>query len=808
MKFVSRALFLIFLFAAFETSTLAQEAAPKRVVVLKVDGLGADLLEHSMEATDPHTGRKQLPWLNRIFAEHGSIFENFYTRGISLSAPSWSMLDTGSHLLIKGNVEYDRYTGRVYDYLNVFPFYLDYARKRKVDAPSVEVLDDAGVQLLSDRFSYRQRFRSPQLFQRGVKWPTLEHSLMRRLSANSLLLLLEDPSGGIGLDEGFAKQTEAELLSAIANPQIGYVDLFTGSLDHLAHAVNDETALQAELANLDALAGRVWNAIEASPLASQTLLVLVSDHGMNNVPGIYSQTFSLPDLLNSPAGGAHHVVTDRPQLSPYKLQGLNPMLSWVNSPSTASFYLRGQEENYPTAWLDMDGNERASVSLRNSDLNRIQILLQQLRKSDLSPEVRQAANEDLGQSLDRLRPHWEALAQELRKTLDGLAVAIRERETRMKADDHERSANNKEVRKESGTEQASRRDAVEVQEWKDQAKRYEDYLVRLKTLAALHPGDDEVLHGDMEHLIPPRSLGDANDIYDLQHYVVGPAANGFVVDSGGHLDEAKSFRYVDYFTLLASQRSRNNPQSNVTVQPIDFTATSLPLNEVTQKLGSLPGELIEALWLSDGEEHQLIELVCAIGEDRIAIQLIPVAQLHQGPDRELSWEGRDWSPGLPLELLEDPALDITGNINRGEWLSQWHTEREWFSAVHRCRYSNGVIGITEEMLPPSRAVPPAVNLDAAPRDFEILQRGLVQPDLEVFANDHWNFNVRNFNPGGNHGSFLRISTHSVWMMAGAGIPAGRRIEEPYDSLDFASTILKLLARPAPLPERAVSLSAP
>ena len=84
----------------------------------------------------------------------------------------------------------------------------------------------------------------------------------------------------------------------------------------------------------------------------------------------------------------------------------------------------------------------------------------------------------------------------------------------------------------------------------------------------------------------------------------------------------------------------------------------------------------------------------------------------------------------------------------------------------------------------------------------------MQPDFLVFANDHWNFNVRNFNPGGNHGSFLRISTHSVWMMAGAGIAAGKQVEVPCDSLNFASTILKLMGRPAPLPERAISLQAP
>jgi hypothetical protein len=90
------------------------------------------------------------------------------------------------------------------------------------------------------------------------------------------------------------------------------------------------------------------------------------------------------------------------------------------------------------------------------------------------------------------------------------------------------------------------------------------------------------------------------------------------------------------------------------------------------------------------------------------------------------------------------------------------------------------------------------------RRYEQRRRELVQADFHIFASDHWNFNVRFPNPGGNHGSFLRISTHSVWMMAGGGLPV-RKVEEPYDSLNFASTILSLLGRTPPMPDRVVPL---
>jgi hypothetical protein len=42
------------------------------------------------------------------------------------------------------------------------------------------------------------------------------------------------------------------------------------------------------------------------------------------------------------------------------------------------------------------------------------------------------------------------------------------------------------------------------------------------------------------------------------------------------------------------------------------------------------------------------------------------------------------------------------------------------------------------------------------------------------------------------------------MMAGEGIPA-THITEPYDGLNFANTVLHLLGREAPLPDRVVAI---
>src|SRR5207253_9049103 len=133
------------------------------------------------------------------------------------------------------------------------------------------------------------------------------------------------------------------------------------------------------------------------------------------------------------------------------------------------------------------------------------------------------------------------------------------------------------------------------------------------------------------------------------------------------------------------------------------------------------------------------------------------------------------------------------------WLNQWHSDVEWLHALHKTQYSNGLIGVHEQF---TQFTAPATDVDAPGlsederllRSFHRRQRRLVEPDMQINANNHWNFDVRGFNPGGNHGSYFRISTHSTLMFAGGdatGVPRGQVVEEPYDSLSFMPTVLAL-----------------
>lgn len=753
----------------------------KRIVVLKIDGLNQDLLEKAVAQVNPATGKSQLPWIKTVFFDGGVVFRNFYSRGISLSAPSWSILDTGRHAVIRGNAEFDRYTGKSYDYLNFFPFYVSYARKRQVDMPGVEVLDRAGVPLFIDYFKPPQSYQSFQLFQRGVRWETLSNVLMRRLSTSAIIATLEEadvPS----YESLIQQQTDSELKDGIAGSEVLYMDFYDGDVDHEGHATNQEAALMATLRNVDARVGRLWTEIQESAMAQDTLLVMVSDHGMNNVPGVISQTYNITDFFSGPEGGGHHIVTDRQQLSDFKLLALNPMVTRVVTPSKASYYLADESARYPTAWLDIDGNERTSVGLRNNDLNKIHILLKQLARKDITAEQRKAAAEYVRSLIEKNRDCWKQNERELSEELKLVDDSIAGRRLMVRKLKMDSAGKNDD----SGQFRVNRRLRKQLEDWQEEESGYSDYLEHIRRLLAWEPDFEKPLKEKIDSLMPNMAQGENNSVGQIQHYVVGISPDG-IVTHDGVLDEQKTFRHVNYPQLLLSQRVKNVPQASLQPQPIDFLAMPLP------GAGSY--------WLYASDEKQLIIETNGDGQ----IRLRPVKNLNQA-DAGAAVEVEDaaWQAGMPLALFEDANLHIPDGNERGKWLSSWHSEKEWMKAIHECRYSNGVIGIVEELEPVAPLVPGKPHMNPVWLRYEKRRRHLVETDFQIFAADHWNFNVRFPNPGGNHGSFFRISTHSVWMVAGQQIPA-RSITEPCDGLNFASTMLSIMGKEAPMADRVLDL---
>ena len=779
----------------FSSSSPAQT---KRIVILKVDGLPYDMVDRFVHERDPLTGKSRLPWFDHIFYANGTRIANYYVRGMSLSAPSWSLVDTGQHLQIKGNVEFDRDILHTYDYLNFLPFLVKQATRGNVDMPGTEVLDSIQVPILIDAYDNYQRLAGSQLYGRSSRIKSIQLAGEAKFVRRNPLELATEFVTGLDTRNIVFEQLERELIASLSDQRVRYLDLLTMDFDHTAHHNNDRESLLATLQQIDALLGRLWTGIQNSSMASETAFIIVSDHGFNTDERVISQGFNLVKLLGSRAGGGHHVITKRRLLMDYSIKAVNPFVPPITTTASESYYLKGQSQSYPTALLDFDGNERAGIHLRNTNLNVIHILLQQLQRRDLSPQLRAAATAAFFSAIDHDRAYFE---NDLDKFAQELAALGRSAETQRQSC----LAQPKEFtqpEKELGRDDNARRVCIRATQAEEFFEGYSAYVATVRNLLALKRETFDPQKLKIEELISKDSMGRRNSIHDLQNYVVGLGKDGLVLKSDGSLDADRSFVRLNYFDLLKQQTVRNNVQANVSTQPVDFIATRISREAITAALSDDLKPDDDVVWLYSGPDRQA--LVIPRGEkggEQLNLRYLPIANLTQTEDGQIRFDRADWKLGLPLKMLEDPRLDV-GDAERGEWLGQWHTDLQWLHALHKTQYSNGLIGLHEQFTlftaPGTDVSAPDLTPDQRLlNEFRRRQRRLVESDLMVFANNHWNFDVRGFNPGGNHGSLFRISTHSTLMFAGGdrtGIPRGLAVTEPYDSLSVVPTILALTGK--------------
>jgi hypothetical protein len=771
-------------------------AQARRLVVLKVDGLPQDTVDRFVRQRDPRTGKSVLPWFDHTFYQNGTRIQNFYTRGISLSAPSWSLIDTGQHLHIKGNVEFDRDTQDSYDYLDVFEYILKHIAWDNVDTLGAEVLDSLGVPLLADAYDKDERLVGMQLYQRGSRLWVFPRSGQQKFLRHPRETV-EEYVTGFEFRNTVGNQIERELEAKLSDSQISYLDLLDASFDHMAHQSNDRESQLHALQEIDALIGRVWVAIQRSPLAAETALVVVSDHGTNSVEDVYSQGFNLVRLLGSAAGGGHHLVTERRLLVDYAIKGIVPPMWPVITTSPDSYYLKSQSSEYPTALLDFDGNERAGLHFRNSDLNLLHILLLQLQRKDVSPQLRRALTESFFDALNRDRSRWQGELDQLGEELE----AFRRMAAKQKAQWEARPKKLSQEDKNQGREEDLLRLHARVIQWDLWEPRYTNYLATMRNLLSLRPESFDPLKLKIDQLIPKGAMGARNSIHDLQNYVVGLAPNGPVLKSDGSLDEERSFVRLNYFELLESQTVRNNVQQEVSHQPIDFVSTRISREAIAPALSGDLQPDDDVVWIYGGPARQALILARGESSGHLLLRYLPIANLRQDASGTIRFEQLEWQAGLPLRILEDQRLNVPED-SKTEWLNQWHTDLEWLQALHQTQYSNGLVGIHEQFTmfpaPGTDTSVPGLSVDERLlRRFWDRKRRLVEADIMINASDHWNFDVRGFNPGGNHGSFLRISTHSTLMFAGGertGIPRGLVVKEPYDNLSVAPTLLALTGK--------------
>ena len=772
--------------------TTAAFAQTRRLVVIKCDGLPYDLVDQLVKQRDNETGKSVLPWIDHVFYQRGSRLSSFYVRGMSLSAPSWSLLETGQHLQVKGNVEFDRYTLHTYDYLNFFPLYLAGTIGMRIDMRGVEVLDELKLRMLPDAYPHDERYTTFSLFQRGVRYSTLQNGLQNRFK-RSPRELIDEWTMGFDFRSAIRDQLVRETIAHLADPKRRYLDLYLADFDHIAHHNNDTKSQVFVLKEIDSIIGQVWTAIQQSQFADETALVLVSDHGFNSDNKIYSQGYNLVKLLGSRAGGGHHVVTKRRLLLDYSLKGIYPLVPLIHTSTNDTYYLKGESTAYPTAMLDFDGNERASVHLRDSDLNLLHILLLQMQRRDLPAALSKATADAFFNVIERRRGEWQRNLEKMKTELRALNEAVEEQRKLWESQPKKFTKE----QQNAGLDDAAKRVYVQLDRWQQEQKQYGEYITNLENLLRLSAEAFSPTQIKIPTVVPKMSMGERNSIYQLQNYVVGVAPGGLVLNSDGSLNMERSFVRIDYFALLHGIAVRNNVQRGMTNRPVDMIAIRLDRELVLPFIDDKEIDK-DVIWVSAGADRQALLLSRRDANGQLNLRYLPVSNLRQDANGRLQFQSIAWQAGLPLRIFEDPDLAVPV-ADRSAWLSQWHTDDEWLAALHRTNYSNGLVGLHEELARHEyeklSSDDPSLSEQARlMRDYTRRKRELVESDLLIIAQDHWNFDVRGFNPGGNHGSFFRISTHSVFMVAGGEktqIPRGLEISTPYDSLSFVPTLLAI-----------------
>ena len=745
----------------------------KRLVVIKCDGLPYDVVDRYVKQRDPQSGKSVLPWIDYIFYQRGARLSNFYVRGMSLSAPSWSLLETGQHLQIKGNVEFDRFTLHSYDYLNFFPLYLAGARGQRIDMRAVEVLDSLGLPMISDAYPHNERYITYSIFLRNPRYSTLQATLQNKFM-KSPKELFDEWTMGFEMRSAITDQLVREVVTNLNDPKIQYLDLMMEDFDHVAHHNNDEQSHLFAIKRMDAVIGQVWTAIQKSPLADQTAMVLISDHGVNTDEKIYSQGYNLVKLLGSKAGGGHHVVTKRRLMLDYSIKGVNPLVPLITTTTPDTYYLKGESTTYPTAMLDFDGNERASLHLRDTDLNMLHILLQQLQRGGLSAEARKAATHEFFVVIDRRRTDWEKDLKQLQTELGALDRAIAEQRKLWEAQPKKFTKD----QQDAGLDDAAKRIYVQLDRWQNERKEYGEYALALQKLLSISSEGFEASKVKISDVIPKMSMGDRNTIYELQNYVVGLGPNGIVLNADGTMNMEQSFVRVDYFSLLHGITVRNNVQRGIANRPVDLIANRISRELVLPLIDERDFDE-DVIWVNAGANRQALLLSRRNANGELSLRYLPISGLTQDANGRLQFKQISWQAGLPLQIFEDPNLSIPVP-DRTAWLSEWHTDSEWLAALHKTHYSNGLVGLHEELARHdieslSTGDSSLSQEERLMKEYARRKRELVEPDMLIVANDHWNFDVRGFNPGGNHGSFFRMSTHSTFMVAGGSKTSFRKL---------------------------------
>jgi len=774
----------IFLSIDFKSAVFGAPVPRPRLVLIKVDGLSSLVVDGAVDPRSESVNRLPHPELFReAHAQLLSVLKRdvltpniatyFYRNGVrtsmycstlALSTPSWAMIDTGYSSIVKTNTYFNRFTGDLSSYLDHLRESLNVTVQGARRTTALWQLDLLEIPILEDHFQTGRTWTSIQPFYR--ERPTDQLTALAKYlitggerSKNPLRLIRRHlaqaaygPDYPEKNDRALASLAARKILETDVEGQEthDFVSLIFSSIDHQFHVDPHYENILSWLARLDDWIGEILNAVEQSRRRDSTLVVLLSDHGLDFDPVYLNYSFPINRWLREPEFGSHTVlspvVEDTEHALTVPVRGVDFTRVYESPHSAFGHEVPGGEKGFVTAFTDNTGNPRFDAHFRNSDINRLHLLLLEVLRCRKQPEL-----------LERIYPEFQAALESANKWL-GTEI-----------DNGLRAAN--------GLEELARSwsaDPDAVSRLKEESAAYRRTVSVLQRLSTIPNEQAQWLkwagkHFRVSDYLPKRYLGPNNTIEQLRNYITG-----WKTPSNERWKGPVAYRTVDYTRLFTSVKA-TAPNSRGNLHPFRFFSVRLPLERLS---GAVDRPLRQAIWLVFASAEAII-LESTEGE--ILYQPLEAVEFLE--------------QGIRLKPLADPARDPFGYQ---ELAGRWMSRRTWANqSTERNEWQLAPVILTELFRDNFRFAPGFLKGRESERfakEHHFLQQ---TPDFRVWTFRGWNVNSNSHTPGGSHGNFTQLDIKTLFALWGGDafeLRRGELLPGAYLTSDIAPTLLSILER--------------
>lgn len=790
--------FLLPALLLLQAVTLGADVNP-RLIVIKVDGLSALLLEAAIDPEGPASEqiphpdlfreahremqgvfRREvlLPNIQRYFFEEGSRVENLFSGTVTLSTPAWAVIDTGQRTVIKNQFDFNRSTGRLGRFLDVGRDIRNILVRDAGRTSSLWQLDLLGIPPLLDAFPADRTWASIHFLMRQVRREQLtslgeyvlkageERTDLKRIARRHLSYTVFLPDMPDQTEAALARQGAEVVLQAGENEAEVYdlVSLLFPTLDRYFHVDPEYRNILSRMVKLDGRVGRILAAVEQSRRRDETLVALLSDHGLDFDPVYRNYAFPISRWMREKEWGGHNVLSPNIEEFAHSLavpiRGMD-FQSRVYESEHCPYgpAVPGGEKGYYTAFLANEGNPRFDAYLRNSDLNRLHLLLLEVRRFRRD-ETR----------LQRIFPVFQAAYADARSWLEEDLRRMKEAAAALAG-----HAENLVAREDGPSRDAATRLEADIDGYRGTI----DCLTRLLAVPEDWPSWQRWARKGFRipDLIPKGYFGPPNRPDQLRAYIAGWKE----APEERWLNGPSGFQRIDYPALFTGFQA-TNASAYGNHFPFDFVARDLPVAEIQPDFDR---PLQQAVWLKgSGDRGEALILESTEGE----LLYLPI---------------RGLDPSGPVAMVE--AAPEADPLGYEDLRARWLTPRQWAAFTGDRRPALVPVILAEIFRPNHEAFldspawrrrVEAAGVEAGPYREALRYRfDQRRPDLRVWAHPGWNVNTRSHTPGGTHGGFSPIENRTIFALWGGrafDLARGRTLPGVHFTQDILPTLLHLM----------------